>query len=263
MKKRIVVLLLSTIVGIMGALSDGMNTVNAAESMGDIGGDDISGNDEEIIVQDEENVVEGDPGLTDEEWDYIYNKKPQDVEMDVSHVKDRFVEIAKLAIEYDGKIPFVKDKTDFQEGYVDVYRFRPADYYRTTFGMGYVGYIQWLYLNSFGYVPESVCDLTSTCFSHEYEVTVDELRTGDIGVYCDPETGAYIYGICIGEKNGMHVFSFESPRGNLKLFTGCNRMAYLASETDEYLCGNAPITFTDFFRPEAVWDISCDKTTEE
>lgn len=207
-------------------------------------------------MKETEIYMEGDAGLSEEEMEYIEEGDPRTAVADVSDVTDRQAEMVRLAIDYDQSIPFVPNKGELVEEYSPYMPFRPIDKARTSFGMGYQGYIQWLYLNSFGYVPE--CLWEQRKMIQEPDVSLDELQLGDIGIYMDTEKNSYRFGVCLGMKDGKHVFTFQSPEGNLGLYTGCNRIAYLASETDEYFCKTKPVEFTRFVRPTVTWDIEQD-----
>lgn len=200
--------------------------------------------------------MEGDGGLSEEEMEYIEEGDPRTAVADVSDVTDRQAELVRLAIDYNQSIPFVANKGELVEEYYPYMPFRPIDKTTTSFGMGYLGYIQWLYLNTFGYVPECLWEQRTMLL--EQEVSVEELQLGDIGIYVDTEKNSYRFGVCLGIRDGKHVFTFQSPEGNIGLYTGCNRIAYLASETDEYFCKTKPVEFTRFVRPTATWDIELD-----
>ena len=236
MKKRIVMLLF-IMTFVMGAITVQVHAAEFGEEM----------------------YVEGDEGLSDEELEFIMEGDPKTAMADVSDVSDRSAEMVRLAIEYDQSIPFVHNKRELVEEYFPYKPFRPIDRTRTDFGMGYLGYIQWLYLNSFGYIPECLWD--ERAMLGNPEVNIEELQTGDIGIYYDKENDSYRYGVYIGINDGKHVFTFQSPEGNLGLFTGCNRIAYLASETEEYFCKTKPVLFTKFVRPDVTWNIEEDTYT--
>lgn len=200
--------------------------------------------------------MEGDEGLSEEEMKYIEEGDPHTAIADVSDVTDRRGEMVRLAIEYNQSIPFVANKGELVEEYYTYMPYRPFDRATTSYGMGYQGYIHWLYLNSFGYVPECLWEQRTILL--QQEVAKDELQLGDIGIYVDTEKNAFRFGVCLGMREGKHVFTFQSPEGNLGLYTGCNRIAYLASETDDYFCKTKPVEFTRFVRPAVTWDIEQD-----
>lgn len=253
-----------------GLFSGSSETVHATDS--DINADSVYDMSEEeifemmyemgeITKEEYDALMAGevyDEGLSDEDLQGLSNPEPSELFLDVSEVTDRVIHMAETAIKYNGYIPFVPNKLEYTKGYVAFNSFRPEFVDGTFSGMGYEGYIQWLYLNTFGYIPECLYNIATTGESHVYDVSADELRTGDIGVRKDEETGAYIYGVCIGEINGKHVFSFQSVRGVGRMFTGCNRIAYLSDETPDYICQTAPVDYDYYFRPNVIWDIEND-----
>lgn len=157
MKKKKILLFMYTVL-FMVCFFSGLN------GLGRVSATDGDPNSEEEGIDynynEEGELMEGDEGLSDEVLDALYSPDPSTAFLDVKEVTDRARTMAVTAIEYNGQIPFVKDKTEFQKGYSPLYCFYPDSERTTTFGMGYEGYIQWLNL-----VKKSKIHATKRCAS--------------------------------------------------------------------------------------------------
>lgn len=161
--------------------------------------------------------------------------------------------LTELALEYNNKIPFALGGRYGRTGYPVVdsgidNRYHPED---SKMGMDSLGYIMWLYRNLFGTYDGQLEDPTS--MYTDCSVSIDELRIGDVGMITLDRDGNH-FGICVGFIEDKAVFSHCDSAPHQLYPGGVNRLTFLASQTDEYLEGQAPTDFLYFVRPMAEWE---------
>lgn len=158
----------------------------------------------------------------------------------------------EIALSYNGKIPYMDGAKCLVQGYpvLDTgfdYTLLPEGGF---VGMDSLGYVEWLYLNTFGQCPEELQKPEDVY--EKYRVEEDELEIGDIGMYT--LDGQNHYGICIGYENDKAVFSHCSSIPKEKYPGGCTSVSYLASQNSTYLQGNPPEDFKYFIRIPVAWE---------
>lgn len=164
-----------------------------------------------------------------------------------------FWALTELALDYNNQIPFADGGRYGRTGYPVIAdgvdnRHHPKE---ERPGMDSLGYIMWIYRNLFGQYDERLDDPIS--MYQETAVDLSELRVGDIGMISLEAAGNH-YGICIGFQDGLAVFSHSDSAPHALYPGGVNRLTFLASQTDQYLEGQAPENFQYFFRPDAAWE---------
>lgn len=193
-----------------------------------------------------EDIQEGDAGISDmPTWDITTPLK-------IPKENGTKMNMIKLAVSYNEKIPYQEDGFCWTEGYpifsegIDS-RFVPED---TSLGVSSLGYCIWIYRNIFGNCDSEFLDPTK--MYEKYAIKKEELQIGDIGMYA--LEGANHYGVCIGYDNGYPVFTHcdSIPKG--KYPGGCNKLAYLKDGDTPFYTGNRPVEFNYFFRPNVTWE---------
>ena len=158
----------------------------------------------------------------------------------------------EIALSYNGKIPYMDGAKCLVQGYpvLDTgfdYTLLPKGGFA---GMDSLGYVEWLYLNTFGQCPAEI--EKPEAVYEKYKIEENELKVGDIGMYV--LDGRNHYGVCIGYENNYAVFSHCSSIPKEKYPGGCTSISYLASQTSDYLQGNPPEDFEYFIRIPAAWE---------
>lgn len=184
-------------------------------------------------------AVEGDPGLTDEE--FLFSFPPEELR----HSREEMVRLILRSIE---TMPFVENgrywKTDFPK-YKGVLDSRLPE---AAAGVDSLGYVLWAYHAIF----QDIIPDPEEAYRNGNRISREALRPGDIGMAACGESEPNHYGIFLGYNGGTPVFahcsSFPSPgfkRGNARLCT-------LGSQN--YYAGMPGVNFLYFTRPAVEWD---------
>lgn len=193
-----------------------------------------------------EPVIEGDSG---EDGDWIMTI---DSTFQVDASMGTRKSMVELIFEYSGYIPFADGQHYYGKGY-----FKSPDGIdnlarETPVGMDSLGYIIWVYRNTFGYCDPLFND-PITYYQKSQKISAAELQVGDIGMYTDKNGEKNHFGICIGYDHAIPVFSHCSNLVAPKYPCGNDRLSFLRSAADSYYMGNAPVEFNFFFRPDVPW----------
>lgn len=169
----------------------------------------------------------------------------------VDNGKSKYENFRDLAIEYNKSIPFLADGAWYE---LEFEKFKQCDYdmyAMCSLGMNSQTYIQWLYLNVFGYVPmELRGNLAARYLESDNQIGLSEVRIGDIGLYSDSVEGENHYAVCVGfdADLGVPIFSHMSNIKSGGFVEGTNRMSYVVMEDRIFLGDSAPVELNYYYR---------------
>lgn len=113
-------------------------------------------------------------------------------------------------------------------------------------GLDGLGYAIWLYRNALGHTPmELAGEFSFTNMKHA--VDVDELRIGD---FCmtDRRDVDVLYGVVCGFDDGHPIVTMCDNIPTSRFTYGCNHLAYVKHDYDQYLGNYASVDFQYFYR---------------
>lgn len=169
----------------------------------------------------------------------------------VDNGKSKYENFRDLAIEYNKSIPFLADGAWYELGFEKYEKFDYDMYEMCSFGMNSQTYIQWLYLNVFGYVPmELKGNLAARYLESDNKIELSEVCIGDIGLYSNSVQGENHYAVCVGfdADLGVPIFSHMSNSKSGGFVEGTNRMSYVASEDRVFIGDSAPVELNYYYR---------------
>lgn len=188
----------------------------------------------------EEETYAGDAGIEEDEGYAITDPVPR--------YKDGSRDsVAEFVMEYSGYIPFKDGIHFYGEGYFKNPENSIDNRMIDGYGMDSAGYVIWVYRNVTGSCDPAMDDLAQYLTNSCDRITMDTLMAGDIGLYTD-ERGKKHFGICIENINDHAVFSHCSGLPAPGYPGGHDRVAYLKEMSSEYLQGNRPAPFDEFYR---------------
>lgn len=185
----------------------------------------------------------------DSEWGKLHDI---DVQYDIlDNGKSKYENFRDLAIEYNKSIPFLADGAWYELGFEKYKAFDYDMYDMCSFGMNSQTYIQWLYLNVFGYVPmELKGNLAARYLESDKKIELSDVCIGDIGLYSDSVQGENHYAVCVGfdADLGVPIFSHMSNAKSGGFVEGNNRMSYAVMEDRIFIGDSAPVELNYFYR---------------
>ena len=122
----------------------------------------------------------------------------------------------------------------------------------THYGLDDIGMVIKIYRNIFGINMYEFEDPAGYAAESD-EVSIEELKVGDIGIYTTNEGEENHIGICAGKYKGIPVFAHIDGEHIGRYQCGVFRLSYLKSVSDEKIDESPAVEFNYFFRPDADW----------
>ena len=206
-----------------------------------------------VVVKENDTETDGSTSV-ENDVDIDDSQKLHDIDVQYAiedNGKSKYENFRDLAIEYNKSIPFLADGTWYELGFEKYSKFDYEMYELCSFGMNSQTYMQWLYLNIFGFVPmELRGNLAARYLESDNKIELSEVCIGDIGLYSDSVQGENHYAVCVGfdADLGIPIFSHMSNVKSGGFVEGTNRMSYVASDDRLFIGDSAPVELNYFYR---------------
>lgn len=155
-----------------------------------------------------------------------------------------------LAEDYNEMIPYGHLGRSWSYGYFkqeDGYENILYDSCSNGLGIDSLGYVIWIYRNSLGHTPSELQG-EFTVSNLRHPIRADEAQIGDMCMTAARDQDVCYGVVCGFSAEGHMIITMCDNIPNTRFKYGCNHLAYVKNDYNEYLGDYTAVDFTNFYR---------------